>query len=78
MAFFDTLNPGEVSNCIMSDMGILQEAITSKAAILLSAVATFCAAFVIMFVMYWKIALILTPFFVLMLLLAYTGSARAV
>jgi ATP-binding cassette subfamily B (MDR/TAP) protein 1 len=78
MAFFDTLDPGEVSNRIMSDMSILQEAITSKTVILLSAVATFCAAFVVMFVIYWKMALILTPFFVLMLLMTYIGGAWAV
>jgi ATP-binding cassette subfamily B (MDR/TAP) protein 1 len=78
MAFFDVLDSGEVSNRIMSDAGILQEAITSKISILLSAVATFCAAFVVMFVMYWKTALILTPFFVLMLLMVYFGGARAV
>ncbi|KAF1923047.1 P-loop containing nucleoside triphosphate hydrolase protein [Didymella exigua CBS 183.55] len=78
MAFFDTIDPGEISNRIMSDTGTLQEAITSKISILLSAVATFCAAFVVMFVMYWKTALILTPFFVLMLLVAYLGGARAV
>jgi len=78
MAFFDILDPGEVSNRIMSDMGILQEAITSKLAILLTAIATFCAAFVVMFVMYWKTALILTPFFVFMLVLAYLCGERAV
>ena len=78
MAFFDVLDAGEVSNRIMSDAGILQEAITSKISILLSAVATFCAAFVVMFVMYWKTALILTPFFVLMMLMVYFGGARAV
>ncbi|KAG9196882.1 hypothetical protein G6514_003198, partial [Epicoccum nigrum] len=78
MAFFDTLDPGEVSNRIMSDMGILQEAITSKIAVLVSAVATFCAAFIVMFVMYWKTALILAPFFILMLLMAYVGGARVI
>lgn len=78
MAFFDTLDPGEVSNRIMSDMGILQETITSKIAILLGAIATFCAAFVVMFVMYWKTALILTPFFMIMLVILYFGGARAV
>jgi ATP-binding cassette subfamily B (MDR/TAP) protein 1 len=78
MAFFDVLDAGEVSNRIMSDAGILQEAITSKIAILLSAVATFCAAFVVMFVMYWKTALILTPFFVLILLMVYISGTRAV
>lgn len=78
MAFFDTLDPGEVSNRIMSDMGVLQEAITSKIAILLGAIATFCAAFVVMFVIYWKTALILTPFLVIMLVMLYVGGARAV
>jgi ATP-binding cassette subfamily B (MDR/TAP) protein 1 len=49
-------------------MGILQEAITSKAAIMLSAIATFCVASIIAFIVYWKTALILTPFFVTILL----------
>jgi ATP-binding cassette subfamily B (MDR/TAP) protein 1 len=52
IAFFDILDPGEVSNRTMSDIGILQEAFTGKIATLLSAVATFCAAFIVMFVMY--------------------------
>ncbi|KAF5857857.1 hypothetical protein ETB97_005201 [Aspergillus alliaceus] len=78
MAFFDVLSPGEISNRIMSDMGILQEAITSKASIMLSAIATFCAAFIIAFVMYWKTALILTPFFVAMLLMFSVGGTYTV
>ncbi|OGM51003.1 hypothetical protein ABOM_000275 [Aspergillus bombycis] len=78
MAFFDILRPGEISNRIMSDMGILQEAITSKASTMLSAIATFCAAFIIAFVMYWKTALILTPFFVAMLLMFSVGGAYTV
>ncbi|KNG82703.1 hypothetical protein ANOM_009909 [Aspergillus nomiae NRRL 13137] len=78
MAFFDVLRPGEISNRIMSDMGILQEAITSKASTMLSAIATFCAAFIIAFVMYWKTALILTPFFVAMLLMFSVGGAYTV
>lgn len=41
MAFFDVLRPGDISNRIMSDMGILQEAITSKTSTMLSAIATF-------------------------------------
>jgi ATP-binding cassette subfamily B (MDR/TAP) protein 1 len=78
MAFFDVLRPGEISNRIMSDMGILQEAITSKAAIMMSAIATFCVAFIIAFVVYWKTALILTPFFVVMLLMFSFGGKYTV
>ncbi|KAH7179814.1 uncharacterized protein B0J16DRAFT_364351 [Fusarium flagelliforme] len=78
MAFFDVLPPGEISNRIMSDMGILQEAITSKTSIMLSAVATFCAAFIISFIMYWKTALILSPFFVTMLLMFSVGGSYSV
>ncbi|KAI1050688.1 hypothetical protein LB507_009409 [Fusarium sp. FIESC RH6] len=78
MAFFDVLRPGEISNRIMSDMGILQEAITSKTSIMLSAVATFCAAFIISFIMYWKTALILSPFFATMLLMFSVGGSYSV
>lgn len=78
MAFFDVLRPGDISNRIMSDMGILQEAITSKTSIMLSAIATFCAAFIVAFVMYWKMALILSPFFVAMLLIFSVGGSYAV
>lgn len=62
----------------MSDMGILQEAITSKTSTMLSAIATFCAAFIVAFVMYWKMALILSPFFVAMLLIFSVGGSYAV
>ncbi|RBR10280.1 uncharacterized protein FIESC28_09530 [Fusarium coffeatum] len=78
MVFFDVLRPGEISNRIMSDMGILQEAITSKISIMLSAVATFCAAFVISFIMYWKTALILSPFFVTILIMFSVGGSYSV
>jgi ATP-binding cassette, subfamily B (MDR/TAP), member 1 len=78
MAFFDILRPGEISNRIMSDMSILQEAITSKASTMLSAIATFCVAFIIAFAMYWKTALILSPFFVVMLLMFTIGGTYTV
>lgn len=51
----------------MSGMGTVQEAVTSKLAVMLTALATFCAAFVVTFVMYWKTALIISPFFVTMI-----------
>ncbi|KAL6901274.1 multidrug resistance protein 1, 2, 3 [Trichoderma evansii] len=78
MAFFDLLGPGEITNCIMSDMGIVQEAVTSKLSVMLSAIAQFCAAFVIAFIMYWKTALIISPFFVTMIVVGSVGGAYVV
>ncbi|CAH0050845.1 unnamed protein product [Clonostachys solani] len=78
LAFFDLLGPGEITNRIMSDMGTIQEAVTSKLAVLLTAIATFCAAYVVAFIMYWKTALILSPFFVAMLASGSIGGAYAV
>ncbi|PTB40116.1 hypothetical protein M441DRAFT_195530 [Trichoderma asperellum CBS 433.97] len=78
MAFFDLLGPGEITNCIMSDMGVVQEAVTSKVSVMLTAVAQFCAAFVIAFIMYWKMAFIITPFFVTMIVVGSVGGAYVV
>lgn len=78
MAYFDLLGPGEVTNRIMTDMGLIQEGITSKLAFSLTAVSTFGAALVIAFIMYWKTALILSPTFVVMVATASLGGAYAV
>ena len=78
IAFFDLLGSGEVSTRIMTDMGLIQEGITSKLAFSLTAVSTFAAALIIAFVMYWKTALILSPTFVVMVASASVGGAYAV
>lgn len=78
MAFFDLLGPGEITNRIMSDMGTVQEAITSKVSVTVSAVAQFCAAFVIILILYWKTALIISPFFVTMTAVGSVGGAYAI
>ncbi|CAG7917979.1 unnamed protein product [Penicillium olsonii] len=78
MAFFDTLGPGEITSRIMSDMGTVQEAVTSKLAVMLTALATFCATFVVAFIMYWKTALIISPFFVVMIVTESLGGAYMV
>ncbi|KAB8239515.1 ABC transporter ATP-binding protein [Aspergillus alliaceus] len=78
MAFFDLLEPGEITNRTMSDMGTVQEAVTSKISVLLSAIATFYAAFAVAFIMYWKTALIMSPFFVAMGASASIGGAYSV
>ncbi|KAI1816906.1 multidrug resistance protein 1, 2, 3 [Poronia punctata] len=75
MAMFDHLSAGEVTSCIMTDMALIQEGITSRLALWITALATFVAAFVIAFVRYWKTALILSPLFVVMIAIAYVGGS---
>ncbi|KAK8017771.1 leptomycin B resistance protein pmd1 [Apiospora rasikravindrae] len=78
MAFFDTHEPGEVASRIMSDMTHVQEGITSKLAIALTAMATFSSAFVVAVVVHWKIALVVSPAYVLMALFGSLSGARVV
>ncbi|KAK0729902.1 ABC transporter type 1, transmembrane domain-containing protein [Lasiosphaeris hirsuta] len=78
MAFFDTHGPGEISTRIMSDMNLAREGITSKASVALTAVATFGAAFVITFIIYWKTALVLSPTFVIVVAVGSFGAAHVV
>lgn len=60
MAFFDAFGAGEATASITSDVNLVQDGISEKVALTLSAVATFVAAFVIGFVNYWKLTLILS------------------
>ncbi|KAM5473622.1 putative ABC-type xenobiotic transporter [Microsporum audouinii] len=59
IAFFDTIGPGEVTTRITGDMNIVQEGISSKISIFLTAIATFLSAIIISFIENWKLALIL-------------------
>ncbi|KNG89222.1 multidrug resistance protein 1, 2, 3 (p glycoprotein 1, 2, 3) [Aspergillus nomiae NRRL 13137] len=59
IAFFDELGAGEITTRITADTNLVQEGISEKVALTLTAVATFVAAFVIGFVTYWKLTLIL-------------------
>ena len=67
IAFFDIVGSGEVTNRISSEMDLVQEAISGKLSLSLTAAASFSAAFVIAFVEYWKLAFILTSSLVIML-----------
>jgi ATP-binding cassette, subfamily B (MDR/TAP), member 1 len=78
MAFFDTHDPGEVSARIMSDMTHVQEGITSKVSIALTAVAAFGSSFVISLIVHWRTALVLSPSFLAMALFGSLGGARVV
>ena len=58
MGFFDTLGAGETTTRITADTNLIQEGISEKVSLTLSALATFFAAFVVGFIKYWKLTLI--------------------
>ena len=74
IGFFDKLGAGEVTTRITADTNLIQEGISEKVGLTLSAVATFVAAFIIGFVSYWKLTLILLSTVVALMLCMGTGS----
>jgi len=60
IAFFDKLGAGEITTRITADTNLVQDGISEKIGLTLTAIATFITAFVIGFVKYWKLTLILT------------------
>ena len=60
IAFFDKLGAGEITTRITADTNLVQDGISEKIALTLTALATFVTAFVIGFVKYWKLTLILS------------------
>ncbi|KAK5990194.1 ABC multidrug transporter atrD [Cladobotryum mycophilum] len=67
IGFFDKVGSGEVVTRITSDTSVIQNGISEKVSITISAAATFVTAFVIAFANYWKLTLILSSvFFALM------------
>jgi ATP-binding cassette, subfamily B (MDR/TAP), member 1 len=78
IAFFDVLSTGSIITRITLDMNLVQESITSKLSLSLTAAATFITAFVVAFVEYWKLALILSSTIVVMLITGIAGAAYAI
>jgi ATP-binding cassette, subfamily B (MDR/TAP), member 1 len=60
IGFFDKLGSGEITTRITADTNLVQDGISEKVGLTLSAVATFITAFVIGFVKSWKLTLILS------------------
>jgi len=60
IAFFDKLGAGEITTRITADTNLVQDGISEKIALTLTALATFVTAFVIGFITYWKLTLILS------------------
>ncbi|KAI4154308.1 MAG: hypothetical protein L6R39_001412 [Caloplaca ligustica] len=60
IAFFDKLGAGEITTRITADTNLVQDGISEKVGLTLTAVATFFTAFIIAFIKYWKLTLILS------------------
>ncbi|KAK6222367.1 hypothetical protein LQW54_001067 [Pestalotiopsis sp. IQ-011] len=74
IGFFDKLGAGEVTTRITADTNLIQDGISEKVGLTLTAVATFISAFVIGFVEYWKLTLILLSTVVAITLLMGSAS----
>lgn len=60
IAFFDQLGAGEITTRITADTNLIQDGLSEKIGLTLTALATFITAFIVGFVKYWKLTLILT------------------
>ncbi|KAB8349573.1 hypothetical protein FH972_023597 [Carpinus fangiana] len=60
IGYFDKLGAGEITTRITADTNLIQDGISEKVALTLTALATFITAFIIGFVKYWLLALILS------------------
>ncbi|KAI0407183.1 P-loop containing nucleoside triphosphate hydrolase protein [Xylaria palmicola] len=60
IAFFDQLGVGEITTRITTDTNLVQDGISEKIGLILTALSTFIAAFVVGFVKYWKLTLVLS------------------
>ncbi|KAM5442226.1 multidrug-resistance transporter mdr2 [Microsporum ferrugineum] len=68
IGFFDKLGAGEVTTRITADTNLIQDGISEKVGLTLTALSTFFSAFIIGYVRYWKLALICSSTIVAMVL----------
>ncbi|RFU81921.1 abc multidrug transporter mdr1 [Trichoderma arundinaceum] len=74
IAYFDNLGAGEITTRITADTNLIQDGISQKIGLTLTAIATFITAFIIAYVKYWKLALICTSTIICLLLVMSGGS----
>ena len=60
IGYFDELGAGEITTRITADTNLVQDGISEKVGLTMTATATFITAYIIAYVKYWKLALILT------------------
>lgn len=59
IGFFDNLGSGEIVTRITADTNMVQDGISEKISLTITAVSTFLAAYIVGFVAYWKLTLIM-------------------
>lgn len=74
IAFFDKLGSGEITTRITADTNLIQDGISERVGLTLTAVATFITAFIIGFVKFWKLTLICCSTIVCLVLVMGGGS----
>lgn len=74
IAYFDKLGAGEVTTRITADTNLIQDGISEKVGLTLTAIATFVTAFIVAYIKYWKLALICTSTIAALVLCMGTGS----
>lgn len=74
IGFFDNLGAGEITTRITADTNLIQEGISEKISLTLTALATFITAFIIGFIKNWKLTLILMSTIFAITLCMGTGS----
>ncbi len=78
IGFFDMLGAGEITTRITADMNLVQDAVSQKVALTITALSTFVTAFIIVFVSFWKLGLISASSVVVMVAFMGGGSRFAV
>ncbi|RAH68241.1 ABC multidrug transporter Mdr1 [Aspergillus aculeatinus CBS 121060] len=74
MGYFDRLGAGEVTTRITADTNLIQDGISEKVGLTLTAIATFVTAFIVAYIKYWKLALICTSTIVALVMTMGGGS----
>lgn len=74
IGFFDKLGAGEITTRITADTNLIQDGLSEKVALTMTALATFFTAFVIAFIKYWKLTLILSSTVFAITAIMGTGS----
>ncbi|KAK6086074.1 Leptomycin B resistance protein pmd1-like protein 2 [Seiridium cupressi] len=61
IGYFENLGAGEITTRITADTNLIQDGISQKVGLTLTAVATFVSSIIIAYIIDWKLALICTP-----------------
>ncbi|KAK0758044.1 hypothetical protein N5P37_009342 [Trichoderma harzianum] len=75
IGFFDNLGAGEVTTRITAETSLIQDGISEKVSLTIAAIATFITAYVVGFIMYWKLTLILSCCLFALFLTTSIGSS---